>query len=149
MIFSHDNNNPLETVPKSNSKVVQTDAISIPIAFICMTAQCTIPITFICMTAQCTIPITFICMTAQCTIHITFICMTSQCTIPITLICITAQCTSICVHSWILVGSMLLIFLTLCCGVFMCFVCFRIVFCVPNVISVTPLSIIDCHFGFL
>ena len=35
----------------------------------------------------------------------------------------------------------------LCC-VF-CFVCLRPVFCVPNVVIVSELSILNCHFGFL
>ena len=34
-------------------------------------------------------------------------------------------------------------------GVFLCFVCLRPVTLVPNVYSVSGLSIIDCPFGFL
>ena len=30
-----------------------------------------------------------------------------------------------------------------------CFVCLRLVFCVPNVVSFSGLSILDCHFCFL
>ena len=46
----------------------------------------------------------------------------------------------------VLVGSALLIFLVFC--VF-CFVCLRPVSCVPNVASVSGLSILDFPFGFL
>jgi len=31
---------------------------------------------------------------------------------------------------------------------FLCFVCLRPVFCVPNVASVSGVSILDCHYGF-
>ena len=40
------------------------------------------------------------------------------------------------------------IILVFCVG-FFCFVCLRPVSCVPNVASVSGLSILDCPFGFL
>jgi len=52
------------------------------------------------------------------------------------------------VEPWILVGSVLLIFLVFCV-VYFCFLCLRPVSCVPNVASVSGLSIRDCTFGFL
>ena len=36
-----------------------------------------------------------------------------------------------------------------CCVVFLCIVCLRPVFCVPSVVSVCGMSILDCPFGFL
>jgi hypothetical protein len=35
------------------------------------------------------------------------------------------------------------------CVVLFCFVCLRLVSCVPNVASFSRLSILDCPFGFL
>ena len=48
----------------------------------------------------------------------------------------------------VLVRSVLLIALVFYV-VFLCFVCRRPVSCVPNVASVSGLSILDCPFGFL
>jgi hypothetical protein len=48
---------------------------------------------------------------------------------------------------FVVVGSMLLVFLIFC--VVFCFPCFRPLFCLPNVASVSRLSILDCPFGFL
>ena len=48
----------------------------------------------------------------------------------------------------IFVGSVLLIILVLCV-VFFCFVCLCPVSCVPDVATVSGLSIPDCSFGFL
>ena len=48
----------------------------------------------------------------------------------------------------VLVRSVLLIVLVFYV-VFLCFVCRRPVSCVPNVASVSGLSILDCPFGFL
>ena len=37
----------------------------------------------------------------------------------------------------------------LCCVVFLCFICLRLVSCVPHVVSISGLSILDCSVGFL
>ena len=50
-------------------------------------------------------------------------------------------------QSFLVVGSMLLVFLIFC--VVFCFPCFRPLFCLPNVASVSRLTILDCPFGFL
>ena len=47
----------------------------------------------------------------------------------------------------LLVGSVLISVLVFCVLLF--FFCHRPVSCVPNVASVSGLSILDCHFGFL
>ena len=52
------------------------------------------------------------------------------------------------VHPRFLVGSVLLIFLMFCVFLFF-FVCIRPLSCVPNVASVSGLSILDSSFGFL
>ena len=49
------------------------------------------------------------------------------------------------VHPRILVGSVLLIFLVFCV-VFLCFVCLCLVSCMPNVVSFSGVSILDCLF---
>jgi len=49
----------------------------------------------------------------------------------------------ICVCLRVVVSNTYCVFF--CC----CFVCLRLVFCVPNVASFSGLSILDCFFGFL
>jgi hypothetical protein len=41
------------------------------------------------------------------------------------------------------------LFSLLCCVAFLCFAYFNPVSCVPNVASISGLSILDCTFGFL